>query len=400
MEQERFTYLMDQWVRKTITAEETAELQGLLKDLDQLGLPQVLGETWLQEATDLHRLPVDRDEADSQAEIDSQAEAILAVDKNLDWAPVRRVHFFGKAWFRYAAAIIILFAAGTYFWKLETKNPSLTKTGANKTQLQTAPAKQGAVLTLADGTKVPLDSVGNGLVADQNGTQVVLKDGSLAYNTGDNPSAGMIYNAVSTPKGRQFQLVLPDKSKVWLNAASSIRYPTAFAGNERVVEIKGEAYFEIEKDQRKPFKVKINDAAAVEVLGTSFNVNAYENEDAIQTTLIEGAVRVNGSKPLKPGQQAKTYPNATIKVVDGINVDQIVAWKNGYFDFDKADLQVMMRKLERWYDITVQYKGSPPNMVFKGTMDLHMQLPDIIRFLNASGIKASLEGRTLIITGP
>jgi len=395
MKQERFTYLMDQLVRKAITTEEIAELQGLLKDLDHLDLPQVLSETWLREITGMQRLPADHDEADSQAE------AILAVDRNFDLSPVRRVHFFGTTWFRYAAAIIILFGAGAYFWKISTGNhSSLSETDTKKAQSQAAPAKEGAVLTLADGTKLSLDSVGNGVVANQGGTQVVLNNGSLAYNTGVSPSAGMSYNAVATPKGRQFQLVLPDKSKVWLNAASSIRYPTAFTGDERVVEIKGEAYFEIERDQHKPFKVKINDATAVEVLGTSFNVNAYDNEEAIRTTLIEGAVRINDYKPLKPGQQANLYPNETMKVVDGINVDQIIAWKNGYFDFDKADLQVMMRQLERWYDITVRYKGSPPNMVFKGTMDLHMQLPDIIRFLNASGIKASLEGRTLIIAGP
>jgi len=398
MKQERFTYLIDRLVGKTITAEETAELQGLLNDLDHLGLPQMLSETWLRENAFIDKLPADQDEADGHAD------AILAVDKDFDLPPVRRVHLLRSAWLRYAAAIVILFGAGVYVWKVRTgNNYSLSKEGGKKTQTDIAPGKDGAILTLADGSQVVLDSIGNGVIATQNGTQVVLKNGSLAYDATGSSPASISYNSVATPKGRQFRLELPDKSKVWLNAASSIRYPAAFIGDERVVEIKGEAYFEIEKDKSKPFRVKVNDGAVVEVLGTSFNVNSYENEDAVRTTLVEGAVRINAYKhrqSLKPGQQAQIRPDETITVVDGIDVDQVVAWKNGYFDFGKVDLQVMMRQLERWYDITVKYKGDAPKMVFKGTMDRNMQLLDVIRFLNASGIKTDLEGRTLIISGP
>lgn len=384
-------------VDKAITAEEMAELQGLLNDLDDLELPQTLSAAWLREAAVTGTAPIDPEESDRQAE------AILAVDKDFDLPPVRRISLRRSVWLRYAAAIVILVGTGAYLWKISSSDHSTLGQAENrKTPVVISPGKAGAILTLADGSQVVLDSLGNGVVADQDGTQVVLKDGSLAYNPADHTPAAMSYNAISTPKGRQFQLVLPDQSKVWLNAASSIRYPTAFAGNERMVEIKGEAYFEISKDKTRPFRVTLNDGAIVEVLGTGFNINAYDNEDAAKTTLVEGSVRVqkdNYLQTLKPGQQAQSRPHEAIKVVDGINLDQVTAWKNGYFDFDKVDLQVMMRQLERWYDITVRYKGDPPRMVFKGTMDRNVQLSEIIQFLNASGIKSDLDGRTLIIAG-
>ncbi|MBS1565998.1 MAG: FecR domain-containing protein [Bacteroidetes bacterium] len=409
MKQERFTYLINRLAARAITAEETAELQELLHELDDLELPEALSESWLNENALTGKPAAGFEEADKHAE------AILAVDKSIDPGtgaqesddtiisepPVRRIDFFRMPWFRYAAAIIILVGAG--LWLRSISNGSHAPAADDKkAQAAIVPGKDGAVLTLADGTQVVLDSVPNGVVAAQNGTQVVVKNGLLAYNPTTSPSARVSYNSVATPKGRQFRLVLPDGSRVWLNAASFIKYPTVFSGGERLVEVKGEAYFEIEKDVARPFRVKMNDAAAVEVLGTSFNVNAYENEDAIRTTLLEGAVRINAYKHLqmlKPGQQAQVYPNEHIDVADGVDVSQVVAWKNGYFDFDKVDLRVMLRQLERWYDITVNYEGNPPAMVFKGTMDRNIQLSDIIRFLNASGIKTRLEGRALIISG-
>lgn len=313
--------------------------------------------------------------------------------------PGKSVRLLKTTWFRYAAAIIILLGAGAWLFLTLNKRTDAVLTNNDKQPAEKViPGKDGAVLTLADGTQVVLDSLGNGIVADQNGSQVLLKDGSLAYRATAKPSAEPSYNTMSTPNGRQFRLVLPDGSKVWLNAASSIRYPTVFARNERVVAIKGEAYFEVEKNKNAPFKVKVNDATVVEVLGTGFNINAYENEEAIKTTLIQGAVKVN-TQPLTPGQQAEVYPDETLKVVNGVDTSRTMAWKNGYFDFSNADLPVMMRQLERWYDITVTYKGQIPRIVFKGQMDRNVQLADVIRFLTAFGIKTSLQGRTLFISG-
>jgi ferric-dicitrate binding protein FerR (iron transport regulator) len=198
-----------------------------------------------------------------------------------------------------------------------------------------------------------------------------------------------------------------------LNAASSITYPASFAGQERVVEITGEAYFEVAasygypaRDGRKariPFIVRKGDMQ-VRVLGTHFNVNAYDNESNIKVTLLEGSVQVGAagiSKPeiLRPGQQAELYPDDILKVIDKVDTSRTMAWKNGYFDFNNADLPVMMRQLERWYDISVNYKGQIPRIIFKGQMDRNVALNDVIRFLNAFGIKTSFQGRTLTVSG-
>ena len=285
--------------------------------------------------------------------------------------PMRR-----NRWWAVAAALALLIGAGVYLSSRQSNitSPPLVTNDA-------APGREGAVLTLANGKQVVLDSLGNGVVAAQQGTNVVLNNGQLQYHTTDNHLQAS-YNTLEIPRGRQFQLVLPDGSKVWLNAASSIRYPTVFTGKDRIVEISGEAFFEVQKDNAKPFMVRLN-SSTIEVLGTSFNVNAYEQENAVKTTLVEGALRVNANNSrltIKPGQQAQVYADAPVKVVHNINVSQVTAWKNGYFDFNDVDLPVMMRQLERWYDITVAYEGKVPDVTFKGKMDRNVQLSDVVSF--------------------
>ena len=315
---------------------------------------------------------------------------------------ITKVHLLRTIWFRSAAAVIILFGIGTYGW-MHTQDKSPISAGSRSALVGSniPPGKSGAILTLSDGSRVVLDSLTNGVIAAQNGAQVILKKGLLAYDPDGQRSKETVYNTMSTPKGRQFQLILPDGSKVWLNAASSIKYPTVFTGRERVVEMEGEAYFEIAKNPKVPFKVKAN-RTEVEVLGTGFNVNGYNNEAAVTTTLIEGAVKINTQKrsvTLKPGQQAQTLANTEIQVVNGTDINQVMAWKNGHFDFNNADLQMMMRQLERWYDIQVVYEGTIPDVIFKGKMDRDVQLSDVVRFLKLFGIRARLEERVLTISG-
>src|SRR5882757_3843076 len=250
--------------------------------------------------------------------------------------PIHRGHFLRRGFIRYAAAIIILIGIGAYLYTTLTKTHSAvatTRPTSVPVKNDVLPGRQGAILTLSDGTTVVLDSLGNGIVANQTGTQVLLENGNLTYNASD---AGEVrFNTMSTPKGRQFLLLLPDGTKVWLNAASSITYPTAFIGRERNVKITGEAYFEVAKNPKQPFKVKINDVAEIDVLGTHFNVNAYANEASIKTTLLEGSVRVNASKhqqTMVPGQQAQIEQDGNITTTDAVDIAQIVAWKDGVFN--------------------------------------------------------------------
>jgi transmembrane sensor len=320
------------------------------------------------------------------------AKRIIRSSQPIRSLPSRKTH-----WWRYAAAVVLIFA-GSVAFLLTTKQPSPTDVTVRSVVL---PGTNGAVLTLADGTQLVLDSLGNGVVASQQGTKVVMKNGLLEYQaTGNDMQAA--YNTLEVPRGRQFRLTLPDGSRVWLNAASSIKYPTIFAGQERMVEVNGEAFFEVEKDAAKPFMVKVNNSSVIEVLGTSFNVNTYDDEHLIKTTLVEGSLRVNADSDrqiLKPGQQAQVQAGSSLKVVSNINISQVMAWKNGYFDFNDADLPVMMRQLERWYDIEVVYEGKVPDVTFKGKMDRNVQLADMVGFLKNFGIKASLQERRLVISG-
>jgi ferric-dicitrate binding protein FerR (iron transport regulator) len=314
---------------------------------------------------------------------------------------VRRIPFLHR-WGWVAASVILLLGAGAYLWTSDTKNASLPKMVA-KTDIP--PGKDGAILTLANGRQVVLDSLENGLIAVQNGAQAVIRNGELVYNATSGAATGeVLYNTMSTPKGRQFSLLLPDGTRVWLNAASSIRYPTLFTGNERRVEVTGEAYFEVAGDKAKPFKVAIADKAAIEVLGTSFNINAYNNEPAINTTLIEGRIKVINptsknptSAILSPLDQA-LIQHSTLNIQHNTDISKVLAWKNGLFYFDGLDVQEAMRQLERWYDIEVVYEGAVPNIWFGGKMSRDVSLNGLLQMLSDSQLKFRIEGgRRLII---
>lgn len=317
--------------------------------------------------------------------------------------PVPRIN---RNWFKYAAAVLLITMAG-YWWYLSRQPDTPVKELAQEIQPVIAPGKEGAILTLSDGRQVVVDSLGNGLVADQEGTKVTLKDGRLNYDA--SAAAEAKYNKMTTPRGRQFQLQLPDGTKVWLNAASSITYPTAFTGKERTVFITGEAYFEVVKNATQPFRVKVNDQLDVEVLGTAFNVNAYEDEVAIRTTLTEGSIRAvvepfkknNQLKKdliLKPGQQVIVSTDQQVQVKEHANLDKVLAWRKGYFNFEDADLREVMRQLQRWYDIEVIYEGNVPNKVFSGKVGRDLVLSDVLAILDQMELKFRLEGRKLIIT--
>jgi ferric-dicitrate binding protein FerR (iron transport regulator) len=314
---------------------------------------------------------------------------------------LHRVNFLKTAWFKYAAAVVLAASLGTlaYFWKAGPRTgPLLTK--SNKVlQPVIKPGGDRAVLTLADGRKIILDSAMNGNVANEGAAKVVkLADGQLAYHAQEGAGREMKWNTLSTPKGGQYQLALPDGTKVWLNAASSITYPVAFNQSQRTVKITGEAYFEVAQRPKQPFMVDFSNESAVEVLGTNFNVNAYAEEPAVRTTLLEGKVRVRKggtTMVLAPGQQAVVTGDIAINTA--VNIGQVMAWKNGAFGFDSVDVNVVLRQLARWYDIELVYPNGKPNKKIWGKIGRNLTLQQVVEVLNNLGLPCTIKEHTLII---
>jgi ferric-dicitrate binding protein FerR (iron transport regulator) len=325
--------------------------------------------------------------------------------------PVHQVHFLRRnRWWAAAAAIILLLGTGAYIYMSRSRSPKAELVQVKpeiNVKKNVAPGGNKAMLILANGTAIILDSAANGQLAQQGKTIVSkLNNGQIVYAASNSPSTGggrgeALYNTLSTPRGGQYQLVLPDGSIVWLNAASSIRYPTAFAGNEREVEVTGEAYFEVTKNAARPFRVKMNNGAAVEVLGTHFNINAYNDEPATKITLLEGRIKVSGKTGnviIKPGQQARlTDQNNILKVDNDADVEEVMAWKNGAFQFGGADIQTVMRQISRWYDVEVEYQGNI-SLHFAGTMSRNVNISQVLEMLEkAGGLKTAVTGRKITV---
>ncbi len=303
-----------------------------------------------------------------------------------------------------AATIVGLLAAGVYFLlgressMQVVKRENLIKSGNNHDVL---PGKNTATLTLSDGSTVILDEAQNGTVSTQGNTKILkLDNGILSYNASNKEKVvEVLYNTISTPKGGQYQLLLSDGSKVWLNAASSLKFPATFTGKERKVELLGEAYFEVAKNENMPFKVEA-DGMEVEVLGTHFNINSYDDESIVRTTLLEGSVKINGAKSksfLKPGQQAKLDREGDIKIVNDADIDEAVAWKEGKFQFNRADIHEVMRQIARWYNVSIEYKGILSNH-FGGTISRNVNLSQVLKMLQLTGeVKFQVEDRKVVV---
>lgn len=388
-QQERILYLLQRYAERSATAAERGELTALLASAQAEDIPEEF-------VTQLLENYKEEEKGAEPAWDDIYARILAGRDAALP--EVTRVHFIHSAWFRYAAAVIVAIGLIGFFYINNTKKNA----GATQTASEIKPGRSGAVLTLADGSQVVLDSLKNGVVADQNGSTAVLRGGQLAYDPAGSTTGSTAYNKVTTPKGRQFEITLPDGTKVWLNAASSIRYPTAFAGKERMVEINGEAYLEVAKDAGKPFRVNVPGRAKIDVLGTSFNVSAYDNDRVVNATLLEGSIKVNGVK-IDPGQQALVAGNAdadntlTGPEVSKADVNKAVAWKNGLFNFEGATLEEVMKQLERWYDIDVVYAAGIPNIAFGGEMTKNISLQGLLIVLEKSDVHFKLDGRKLIV---
>jgi ferric-dicitrate binding protein FerR (iron transport regulator) len=311
------------------------------------------------------------------------------------------------------AAAILLLVAGAWFFK-DYRRQNKVVPGNNTTTVPTdvLPGKRGAVLTLADGSHLVLDSLGNGIVADQQGAKVVLQNGQVQYDIAGAGKEELVYNTLSTPKGREFKVILPDGSQVWLNSYSSIRYPLRFNSKERVVYITGEVYFEVAgqleegSKTKTPFIVKIStpdgEAGMVKVLGTHFNINAYGT--IYKTTLLEGSVKVASMEndetvTLKPGQQAiaSLTSRKAFRVDRSPDIDKVMAWRRGFFNFDDAPLDEVMQQLARWYDIEVEYASRVPDITFEGELSRQMKLSGVLQALEESKVHFIMEGRKIII---
>jgi len=280
-------------------------------------------------------------------------------------------------------------------------SPSLSQVQPPATQQKDLlPGHNKAMLTLSNGAVVDLDDAHTGKIARQ-GNAIADKaaNGELVYKIVEANPPEMVFNTLTTPKGGQFKLVLPDGSEVWLNAASSITYPTSFAGNERKVEITGEAYLEIAHNPAKPFIVNVS-GMEVKVLGTHFNINAYNDEAAVKTSLLEGSISLSkggNAVMLRPGQQAQMTRDASLKVVNDVDMDEVVAWKNGFFAFNRADLQMVMRQIARWYDVDISYEGKIPERFFGGKIDRNINASDVLKILAESKVHFTISDKKIIV---
>lgn len=386
MDQQTFSNLLKRYLNEELSQEEASRL------LDSLGDP-AMQRQWEQAVGGMLRDKALHGQADP-ARMEAVRNRILSGSGK----PVPRKTLVRKLRPLWAAAAVLAVAAVAFFWmRISTSQMDVAVAEA---PLQVVPGGNKAVLYLSGGQAITLDTAGNGAIASQGNVQVIkLDSGQLAYQ-GAGASGEVTYNTLATPRGGQFRIILPDGSSVWLNAASSLRFPTVFNGKERVVELRGEAYFEIAKNVQQPFRVQVKDMT-VQVLGTHFNVMAYDDESAVRTTLLEGAVKVKQgghSLDMRPGQQVTAHPAGNMSIQDGVDVEEVVAWKNGYFHFNHESLQGVMRQVGRWYDAEISYEGAVTEREFGGKIERSSSVKDVLKILELSGIKFRIEGKKIIVT--
>jgi ferric-dicitrate binding protein FerR (iron transport regulator) len=315
-----------------------------------------------------------------------------------------------RLWKWVAAACIVL-VTGYGLW-VTSERKATRQQGNEATAIHDVPAPKEtrAVITLADGSKVYLDSANNGTIAQQSSVNVIkTADGKIVYSPDHQITGSPItYNTLSNPRGSKvIDMTLSDGSHVWLNAGSSVTYPVAFIGKERKVEITGEAYFEVAHDASKPFIVSKGETS-ITVLGTHFNVNAYDDEDALRVTLLEGSVKVSNGSPdrqitksqiLKPGQQAVVKSVSPDHIITtSPDIDEVMAWKNGRFQFgEKVDVETIMRQIARWYDVDVEYKGDVTQH-FGGSISREVNISQVLKVMEATGgVKFKVEGKKVTV---
>jgi transmembrane sensor len=379
-ENSRLSELAGKWKKGSITAAEQAEFNQWYDSFDDTLLEEVSSE--------------------SVQELKGRLYNNILRSENIEvQQPAKTINL----WYRIAAAAVVLvvLSIGIYFYAQYTEKEK-KDAGYYVEREDVKPGGNKALLTLADGTTITLTDADNGELAEQNGVSITkTKDGQLVYHfkgsaNGSNAN-GIELNTISTPKGGQYQVNLPDGTKVWLNAASSLKFPVSFSRlKERKVELNGEAYFEVSKDKTRPFKVS-SAQQEVEVLGTHFNINTYKNESSIKTTLLEGSVKLHVTAvpdiKLKPGEQAVL--KGDVIDVNKVNTEDVVAWKKGNFQFNDESLISIMKQLERWYDVEVDY-STIPDTRYNGFISRDVNLSQVLRNLEVTGnLKFKIENKVI-----
>ncbi len=392
---ERLTYLFRRYFDKTATGQERDELMRLINDPDSEAIVTSLMEEMYLSGSQTTHDPFA--EGTREKILGAVLSENLADNFSDNVVPITPKRFL---WMRYAAAIA-LFLGVSFGLYVYIDHDFQEKLAATKSRNDVKPGGNKAILTLSNGAKIVLNDAKDGTLAQQGNASVVkLANGELAYKQAGSTNEAPVYNTMSTPRGGQYRLQLPDGTLVMLNAESSITYPIAFTGNERVVTISGEVYFEVTKNKKMPFRVHFGDQT-VEVLGTHFNICAYKDQPAFKTTLIEGSVKISKAgenQLLVPGQQAIYEPDSHKFNVKTVDTDDILAWKNGLFLFDNTEIDNVMLQLARWYNIEVIYKGPKPTLNFTGEIRKDSNLSRVFKILESTGgAKFTINGNMVTV---
>ena len=382
----RISYLLEVYSNRKATREEADELFEWVKKGKEKPLKKHIEK--LVAEYNLNELA-------PAVEWNKMYERILQEKNRLDAQPKLRK----MSWVHWAAAaVVILFlGSGYYYFTRQNEPQKAVVLQPKKTHDIAPPNTVNAVLTLSNGQKIILDSTNNGIVAMQGTVNVVkLANGEIAYKGN---SENIEYNTLSNPRGSKvISLVLADGSKVWLNAASTLKYPTAFAGNERKVEVTGEAYFEVAHNAAMPFIVS-KGKTDVQVLGTHFNVNAYDDEKSLDVTLLEGSVKVsNGNENvlISPGQQADIQ-DSRLTVHNNADIEEVMAWKNGLFSYKGAGVETIMRQVSRWYDVDVIFE-KPVTEKFYAQVSRNTNVSKLLKMLEATkAVHFKIDGKTITV---
>jgi transmembrane sensor len=359
---------------------------------DEKQLVEALYDQLEQEADVLDSVsPKDKESLENRM----QAHLYEHLHREIEMYPALEEQRWWKWWWGTAAAALFVIGVGVAYLSLDRADPVLPIVKVDPVELK--PGGDHAILMLSDGSHIKLDDVSTGVLARQGGMEVhKLEPGLVAYSGTENFVRNQ-FNTIVAPTGGKYSVVLPDGSRIWLNAESSIKFPTAFARNERRVSISGEVYFEVAHDKQRPFFVDIQGQQSIKVLGTHFNVNAYKDEAAITTTLLEGSVVVSpgnsmqGMVRLNPGEQASLSNHGTIRVEKDVNTERAIAWKNGYFQFEKSDIKTVMRHLSRWYNVEISYEGIPSDKTFSGKIARSSEASEVLEILEFTGVHFRVE---------
>jgi transmembrane sensor len=400
--------------KKTWTEQECLWFLDLLRQKPVNEFQDIFSENYISSLSKIK--PADPERASRLLQMIHEKAGIVSpiVEPEPIETPVRKIPVFRRI--AVAAAVLILFGGGYYYYNYSKNHSQSTNPTETNNQVATiptdiaAPKNNRATITLASGQKIFLDSAANGLLATQGSTNIKkIANGQLSYVNASALTSGRvggdIYNTLFNPRGSKvIDITLADGTQVWLNAESSIKYPVAFSGNAREVEITGEAYFEVKHDAAKPFMVKTKNSI-IQDIGTRFNVNAYQDQTAEKTTLIQGAIEVSATagtetarqRRLSPGEQALVQAG-DITLNEKTDLVEVLAWKNGLFDFHNADIKAIMQQLARWYDLQVTYEGKTTSETYSGKIGRTLSLKDVMDGLAFTHVKYRIEdGRKLVI---